>query len=109
MHRFDPDEVAALAAHLAESGRVSRSTGPNPNVMAYLHHHTGQESARPLVEDHELQKQITEAQSKMRYAERELRLYQERVARVFGKLGRELVEIDPDLGDIVIEAMSELD
>lgn len=45
----------------------------------------------------------------MQRAERGLRVYQERVARVFGNLGRELVGIDPDLADLVIEAMGELD
>ena len=44
----------------------------------------------------------------MRHVERELRMYQQRVARVFATLGRELVEIDPDLGDFVIDAMNRL-
>lgn len=105
---FDPDEVDAVASQLAESGSVWRSN-PNASRTEYFHGQTRQESQRPSIdESHELLKQVTEAQSKVRYAERELRVYQERVARVFGKLGRDLVEIDPDLGDIVIEAMQRL-
>lgn len=107
VNRFDEDEVAALAIQLAKSGSVW-DAAPSPQPTAYSHNQI--ERATPSSTDnHDLRKALAEAQSQMQRAERGLRVYQERVARVFGNLGRELVGIDPDLADLVIEAMGELD
>lgn len=107
VHRFDPDEVEAVASHLAETGSVWQSS--NAVGTEHSHHYGTQKTVWPSSNRSASQEQLADAQHRAQRAERELRRYQERVARVFGRLGRELVEIDPDLGDLIVDAMSELE
>lgn len=58
--------------------------------------------------DH-LRDQLGDAQHRARKADWELDRFKARTAEVLSTLGRELVALDTDLGDVVLAAMQELD
>ena len=57
----------------------------------------------------DLQRQLSHSERKVRNAVHELDEYKERVARALGGLARDVINVDPDLGDFVLDAMRGLD
>lgn len=69
----------------------------------------GQSIRKLRADADDLQQQLSHAERKARDADPELDEYKHRVARALGDLARDLINIDPDLGDFVLDAMRELD
>lgn len=108
VNRFDSKEVDELAERLMETGSVPglRDGGPENSESDYWQDAQGIRKLTADVDD--LQRQLSHAERKARDADHELEEYKGRVARALGDLARDLINIDPDLGDFVLDAMREL-
>lgn len=109
VNRFDPGEVDALAERLMETGSVPGLSDGGPENCEGDWRQDAQRIRELAADVDDLRRQLSHAERKARDADHELDEYKERVARALGELARDLSEIDPDLGDFVLDTMRELD
>lgn len=109
VNRFDPGEVDALADRLMETGSVPALHDDGPPSAESDYRQDAQTITKLTADVENLQRQLDHAERKARDADHQLHAHKERVARVLGGLARELIDVDPDLGDCVLDAMRELD
>lgn len=107
VHRFDTDEVDAVAQRLIERGTLSGFSNQRDEGERFQWRGTpALDHADVLVND--LQTRLSQAERKARESAQELQAFKLSVVQFLGSLALQLVDIDCDLSDVVIEAMQEL-
>lgn len=108
-HRFAPNEVETLVERLMASGSLLAASRASSESADEHWNEDSQREAQLLVNIDQLRIQLNEAHQRARKAVRQLDHFKARTAHVLSTLGRELIQFEPDLGDLVLAAMDELD